>query len=97
MLLPGPAMDEKPANSGSVWSEEDDAELRRRIAARQTAAVIAKGMRRRIDGIRGRAAALRLTLPSSQRPWRLFPGRASTPATETESGQSPDGGAEGDG
>lgn len=89
-------MDERPANSGNVWSEEDDAELRRRIAARQPAAVIAKGMGRRIDAIRGRAAALRVTLPSSQRPWRLFPSRWLNSATEKKNDEAADSAAEGD-
>jgi hypothetical protein len=55
---------------GARWTEEADAELRRRITARQTIAQIAREMGRTMDAIRGRAATLRITLRSSQRPWR---------------------------
>lgn len=55
---------------GARWREEADAELRRRITARQTIAQIAREMGRTMDAIRGRAATLRITLRSSQRPWR---------------------------
>ncbi|RSU45471.1 hypothetical protein BRX43_18730 [Sphingomonas sp. S-NIH.Pt15_0812] len=52
------------------WTEKADTELRRRIAARQPLATIAKEMGRTIDGVRGRCAMLQLTLPSPTRPWR---------------------------
>jgi hypothetical protein len=52
------------------WTEEDDAELCRRVAAKQTIGQIARELGRTMDAIRGRAAALRITLRSSQRPWR---------------------------
>jgi hypothetical protein len=55
---------------GARWTEEADAELRRRVTARQTIAQIAREMGRTMDAIRGRAATLRITLRSSQRPWR---------------------------
>jgi hypothetical protein len=55
---------------GARWTEEADAELRRRITARQTIAQIAREMGRTMDAIRGRPATLRITLRSSQRPWR---------------------------
>lgn len=55
---------------GAPWTEENDAELRKRVAAKQTIGQIAREMSRTMDAIRGRAAALRITLRSSQRPWR---------------------------
>lgn len=55
---------------GLRWTDEAAAELRRRVAARQTIAQIAREMERTMDAIRGRAASLRITLRSSQRPWR---------------------------
>jgi hypothetical protein len=55
---------------GVRWTDEADAELRRRVAAKQTIAQIAREMGRTMDAIRGRAATLRITLRSSQRPWR---------------------------
>jgi hypothetical protein len=55
---------------GVRWTDEADAELRKRVAARQTIAQIAREMERTMDAIRGRAASLRITLRSSQRPWR---------------------------
>jgi len=62
----------KPPNSGKPWLAEDDDEFRRRVAARQPAGVIARGMGRTVDGIRGRAQQLRITLPSSRQPWRMI-------------------------
>jgi len=62
----------RPPNSRKSWAAEDDDELRRRVAARQPPIVIAKGMGRTIDGIRGRAQQLHLPLPSSRQPWRMF-------------------------
>ena len=58
------------ARRGTSWTDDDDAELRRRIEARQTPAVIAREMERTMDAVRGRASTLRVTLRSSQRPWR---------------------------
>jgi hypothetical protein len=55
---------------GTLWTEDDDADLRRRIEAKQTLAEIAREMGRTMDAVRGRAASLRITLRSSQRPWR---------------------------
>jgi hypothetical protein len=55
---------------GARWTDEADAELRNRVAAKQTIAQIAREMGRTMDAIRGRAATLRITLRSSQRPWR---------------------------
>ncbi|WP_121905550.1 hypothetical protein [Sphingomonas sp. PP-CE-3A-406] len=55
---------------GARWTGEADAELRRRVTAKQTIAQIAREMGRTMDAIRGRAASLRVTLRSSQRPWR---------------------------
>lgn len=57
---------------GRRWSEDDDAELRRLIAAREPAVRIAHALRRTQDAIRGRAAELHLTLPSPLRPWKRF-------------------------
>jgi len=56
------------------WSEEDDDDLRRCIAARQEISDIARGLNRTVDGIRGRAASLRLRLPGRNRPWRINGG-----------------------
>lgn len=77
--------------AGHIWSVEDDVELRSRISKRQTAAAIAKGMGRTVDAIRGRAAALHITLPSSQRPWRSFPEREPrAPPTDASPPTPPD-------
>lgn len=57
---------------GRRWSDDDAAELRRLIVAREPAVRIARTLRRTQDAIRGRAAELRLTLPSPLRPWREF-------------------------
>jgi hypothetical protein len=57
------------------WSEADDAELLRMIEARQPPSEIAKQLDRTVDAIRGRAAQLRLVLPSALRPWRKTMGR----------------------
>lgn len=66
-------MAERP-NSGKLWRADDDAELRRRIAARQPPAVLARELGRTQDAIRGRAAELGLMLPSAIRPWKInFP------------------------
>jgi hypothetical protein len=62
----------RPPNSRKSWTTEDDDELRRRVVARQPPGAIAKGMGRTVDGIRGRAQQLRLQLPSSRQPWRMF-------------------------
>lgn len=62
---------------GRRWTEEADAELRQRVAGKQTLATIAKEMGRTMDGVRGRAAALRITLPSPTRPWRATVKRGS--------------------
>lgn len=67
---------------GTPWSGADDAELRRRVAANQTIGQIAREMGRTMDAIRGRAAGLRITLRSSQRPWRNFGPRRAPPAKE---------------
>jgi hypothetical protein len=56
------------------WSDENDEDLRRRIAARQQIGDIARAMKRTVDGIRGRAATLRLRLPGRNRPWRTNGG-----------------------
>jgi hypothetical protein len=61
------------------WTNETDAELRQRIAARQPLAKIAREMGRTMDGVRGRAAALRITLPSPTRPWRETVKRSPMP------------------
>lgn len=57
------------------WSEADDADLMRMIEVRQPPGEIAKQLHRTIDAIRGRAAQLRLVLPSPLRPWRKTIGR----------------------
>ena len=57
-------------NRRQRWTEEADAELRRRIVERQALVVIAREMGRTQDGIRGRAGELGLTLRSTIRPWR---------------------------
>lgn len=67
---------------GSRWKEDDDAELRQRVVARQSVAQIAREMGRTMDAIWGRAAYLRIKLPLTQRPWRdnvtsRRPGNAS--------------------
>lgn len=63
-------------NRGRPWTDDDDADLRGRIAARQTAAVIARGIGRTQDAVRGRASTLGLALPSPTRPWRQWPRRS---------------------
>lgn len=55
---------------GARWTHEADAELRRRVASREPVTVIAREMGRTQDAIRGRAAMLRIALPSTMRPWR---------------------------
>ena len=61
-------------NSRKPWKEEDDAMLRRLIAARERPAQLAKKLGRTQDSIRGRAAQLGLMLPSAIRPWKIsFP------------------------
>lgn len=62
--------------SPRVWREKDDAEPRARVAARQQTPLIAREMGRTVDGIRGRAQALRLTLTPSGHPWRTNARRA---------------------
>ncbi len=52
------------------WTEEADAELRRRVGERQPLLLIAKGMGRTQDGIRGRTNELGINLRSALRPWR---------------------------
>lgn len=52
------------------WSEEDDAELARLIAARHRPSHIAEQLQRTLDAVRGRASQLGLALPSTLRPWR---------------------------
>ena len=86
---------------GRRWSDEDDAELRRLIAAREPPARIARALNRTQDAIRGRAAELRLTLPSALRPWKRFarPGaKSARTLAEREDQQSETGGpaSEGD-
>lgn len=91
---------ERPA-FGRRWTEDDDARLRRLIAAREPPARIAQALKRTQDAIRGRAAELRLTLPSPLRPWRRFAtlnGRREQSAPAPEGQQSETGGpaSEGD-
>lgn len=86
---------------GRRWSDEDDAELRRLIAAREPPARIARALHRTQDAIRGRAAELHLTLPSPLRPWKRFATPNAKPeqtAAEREDQQSETGGpaSEGD-
>ena len=57
------------------WTEEQDAELRRRLDARQQAAEIARALGRTVDAVRGRAQVLRLTLTARNRPWKESPNR----------------------
>jgi len=57
------------------WTEEQDAELRRRLDARQQAAEIARALGRTVDAVRGRAQVLRLTLTARYRPWMESPNR----------------------
>ena len=66
-----------PANRGAPWTEEADAELRRRFAARESVATIARAMGRTQDAIRGRADQLRIAVRSSIRSWRESPLRRS--------------------
>jgi hypothetical protein len=49
---------------GKRWTEGEDAELRRRVTAKQTTGQIAREMERTMDSIRTRATALRITLRS---------------------------------
>ena len=64
------------ANGGRQWSEDEDAQLRALIAAREPPAAIARRMQRTQDAIRGRAGQLGLAVPSPLRPWRKHWGRA---------------------
>lgn len=73
----------KPANRGAPWNEKADAELRRRVAARESVGAIARAMGRTQDAIRGRADQLRITVPSSLRPWRDSPSKRPTPEQES--------------
>jgi len=57
------------------WTEDDDAELRKRLGARQQPGEIAQALGRTIDAVRGRAQVLDLALPSRTRPWRQSPLR----------------------
>lgn len=68
--MTGARDDTKSLRRRRAWSEEDDAELRRLVAARQPTGEIARELQRTIDAVRGRAAHLDLVLPSSLRPWR---------------------------
>jgi hypothetical protein len=60
----------QPRNQGTRWGTDDDAELARLIAARKAVVEIARRLGRTQDAVRGRAWQLRLTLPSTLRPWR---------------------------
>jgi hypothetical protein len=64
-----------PRRSSRRWSEEDDAELRRRLATREPIGVVARAMGRTIDGVRGRAQQIRATPAQRLRPWREDPRR----------------------
>lgn len=67
-------------NSRKRWTDDADKELRQRIERRQTLPMIADGMGRTQDAIRGRAAQLKLRLPSTARPWRPgYPAWAKRP------------------
>jgi hypothetical protein len=86
----------RAGSKGRRWSDDDDAQLRRLIAGREPPARIARILQRTQDAIRGRAAQLRLTLPSPLRPWRRFsnPNRrvetaGVVPATEEQATGDP--------
>lgn len=68
-----------PARPRRPWTEEDDDELRRRLGAREPLSVVATAMGRTMDGIRGRAATLRLKVPARNRPWRIQGGTTRSP------------------
>ncbi len=61
---------DRPAPRNRRWTPAEDAELERRLRAREPVGKVALAMRRTVDGIRGRAQLLRLTLPGRLRPWR---------------------------
>lgn len=61
------------------WTEEADAELRRRVDERQLILRIAKEMGRTQDAIRGRANELGINLRSALRPWRDATKRGPRP------------------
>lgn len=69
--------DPKSPRRRRVWSEADDAELHRLVAARQPTGEIARQLGRTIDAVRGRAVHLGLALPSSLRPWRAAVRRSA--------------------
>ncbi|WP_462207737.1 hypothetical protein [Sphingomonas citri] len=64
-----------PRHSPRRWSEEDDAELRRRLATREPIGVVARAMGRTIDGVRGRAQQIGASPAQRLRPWREDPRR----------------------
>ena len=64
-----------PPRQARAWTEEDDADLRARLAARQPTALIARETDRTMDALRGRAQVLGLTLTPRGRPWRVHPRR----------------------
>lgn len=73
---------------GAAWTQEQDDELRRLVAARRNVYAIAAEMRRTVDAIRGRAQLLRLPLTVSRRPWRE---QAGPPVGEETAGSKRDG------
>lgn len=63
-------MTDRTPSRGLPWTAEGDAELRRRVAAKERPAQIAIAMGRPIEGIRGRAQVLGLTFAPRINPWR---------------------------
>jgi hypothetical protein len=60
----------EPPKRHPPWNADDDALLRQKLAARETASAVAVSMGRTVDSIRGRAQALGLRIVSRVRPWR---------------------------
>lgn len=86
-----PAHPHARANDRRTWTEDDDAQLLRLIAAREPPASIARQMQRTQDAIRGRAGQLGVAVPSPIRPWRKHRGRALREERDRQADQQIDG------
>ncbi len=64
---------------GLRWTDEADAELRRRAAAGETLRQVAAAMGRTMDAVRVRVSHLKLMVRSPLRPWRENVGRRRAP------------------
>lgn len=83
-------MTERP-NSRKPWKPEDDALLRRLVAAREPPSVLARQLGRTQDSIRWRALQLRITLPSAIRPWKVNLPRGTRRIGSSKRRETPEG------